>query len=201
MTFRFHYNDIVSRANRQLGFIFKIADEFRDPLCFRSLYCSLVRSILESCAIVWCPFQAIWIARIEAVQRKFVRYALRFLSWRDPTNLPPYEERCRLLNIEPLEVRRKAAQALFAGKLLRGEIDCPALLLQLNLYAPERPLRQRVFLHLEPQNNNYALHEPIREISQRFNERFNMFDFNLSADVFRHRLLDSFRTSGRNQVI
>ena len=88
LTYRIHYNDIIAKANRQLGFIFKIANEFRDPLCLRSLYCSLVRSILESSAVVWSPSHANWIARIEAVQRKFVRYSLRFLPWHDPLNLP-----------------------------------------------------------------------------------------------------------------
>ena len=100
-------------------------------------------------------------ARIEAVQRKFVKYALRFLRWQDPIKVPPYEERCRLLSIEPLQFRRMVAQATFAGKLLKGDIDCTALLTQLNVYAPERPLRQREFLFLVPRSRNYALHEPI----------------------------------------
>ena len=112
LTFRIHYNDIIAKANRQLGFIFKIADEFRDPLCLRSLYCSLVRSILESNAVIWCPSHANWIMRIEAIQRKFVRYSLRSL------NLPPYADRCRFLSIEPLATRRIVAQATFTGKLL-----------------------------------------------------------------------------------
>ncbi|XP_065088012.1 switch-associated protein 70-like [Ochlerotatus camptorhynchus] len=103
LTFRLHYNDIISRANRQLGFIFKIANVFRDPLCLRSLYCALIRSILESNAVVWCPYQLTWIARIEAIQRKFVRYALRDLPWRDPLNLPQCEDRCRLLGIVTLD--------------------------------------------------------------------------------------------------
>ena len=198
LTFKLHYDSIVSSANRQLGFIFKVADEFRDPLCLRSLYCSLVRSTLESNAVVWCPFYANWIARIEAVQRKFVRYALRFLRWQDPTNLPPYEERCRLLSLEPLQFRRVVAQATFAAKLLNADIDCPSLLTQLNVYAPERLLRQRGFLLLDSWSRNYALHEPIRALSQRFNEHFELFDFNLSSDLFRLRLLNIFRTVGRN---
>ena len=80
LTFRVHYDDVIAKANRQLGFIFKIANEFRDPLCLKSLNCSLVRSILETSVVVSSPYHANWIARIEAVQRKFVRYALRFLQ-------------------------------------------------------------------------------------------------------------------------
>ena len=106
LSFKLHYNEMIAEANRQLGFMFKIANEFRDPFCLRSLYFSLVRSILEFCSVVWCPFHNSWIARIESVQRKFVRYALRFLPWRNSSNLPAYTDRCRLLGMQTLEQRR-----------------------------------------------------------------------------------------------
>ena len=134
-----------------------------------------------------------WVARIEAVQRKFVRYSLRFLPWGDPLNLSPYEDRCRLLSIEPLELRRITAQASFIGKLLTGDIDCSALLAQLGLYVPERQLRQRQFLYLEPRNRDYGLNEPVRLASMRFNENFEYFDYNVTNYVFRNRLLDRFQ--------
>lgn len=193
LTFRIHYDNIIRKAERQLGFIFKIANEFRDPFCLKSLYCSLVRSLLETNAVAWCPFHAYWIARFEAVQRRFIRYALRFLPWRDPTNLPPYVDRCRLLAIEPLEHRRAVAQAVFAAKILTGAIDCPALLAEFNFYAPERSLRQRNFLYLEPRHRLYGLREPIRSSCERFNEFFSLYDFNVSYSTFRQRLLDIVR--------
>ena len=145
--------------------------------------------------MVWCPYHANWIARIEAVQRKFVRYALRFLHWNDPLNLPPYEERCRLLNLEPLEHRRAVSQAVFAAKLLTGDIDCPSILAELSFYAPERRLRQRDFLFLEQRNREYGLNEPIRSLCQRFNEFFELFDFNTTTHTFRRQLIDLFRNA------
>ena len=105
-------------------------------------------------------------------------------------NLSPYEHRCRLLSIEPLEIRRIVAQATFAGKLSTGDIDCPALLALMYLYAPERHLRQRSCLYLEPRNRNYAVNELIRTMGMRFNEHFELFDFNVSNSVFRDRLFD-----------
>ena len=195
LSFRSHYDCIISKANRQLGFLFKIADEFRNPLCLKSLYCCLVRSILETNSIIWCPFHANWSQRIEKVQKKFVRYALRHLPWRDSQNLPSYEDRCRLLSMQPLQLRREVAQAVFVAKILTAEIDCPSLLAQLNIYAPERPLRQRNFMYLEPRNRLFGSHEPIRAICQRFNEVYEFFDFNTPTSAFRHRLLDVFRTN------
>lgn len=190
LTFRLHYNDIISKANRQLGFIFKISSEFKDPLCLRSLYCALVRSILESNSVVWCPYQTTWTARIEAIQRKFVRYALRHLPWRDPLNLPRYEDRCRLLGLQTLDQRRNTAQVVFVAKILTGEIDSLEILGQLNLYAPERLLRQRNFLLLEPRNTVYGLHDPVRFMSAKFNDVYLLFDFNCTIATFKRRLAE-----------
>lgn len=184
---------MISKANRQLGFMFKISREFKDPLCLRSVYCSLVRSILESNAVVWCPYQSTWTARIESVQRKFVRYALRNLPWHDPLNLPPYEDRCRLLGLQTLEKRRSIAQAVFIAKILTGETDAPNLLGQMNIYAPERLLRQRNILLLEPRNTLYGLHDSIRFMSARFNEVSRLFDFCSNAAAFKRRLTESNR--------
>ncbi|XP_062701856.1 uncharacterized protein LOC134285311 [Aedes albopictus] len=39
----------------------KIAKGFQDPHCLRSLYCALVRSILEFAVVVWCPYQSTFI--------------------------------------------------------------------------------------------------------------------------------------------
>lgn len=125
---------------------------------------------------------------MESVQRRFLRYALRHLPWRDPLNLPAYEDRCRLLGIETLEQRRRRAQAVFAAKLIVGDIDSPELLRQLNIYAPERVIRQRNFLQLVPRNRLYGMNEPLRASADALNEAFTAFDFNLPLISFIRRL-------------
>ena len=72
-----------------------------------------------------------------------------------------------------------------------GEIDSPAILADLNLYAPERVMRQRALLQLAARNSGYGLHEPIRAMFDIFNQCFNLFDFNLSASSFNRRLRTS----------
>lgn len=193
LTFRIHYEDIISKANRQMGFIFKICNEFKDPLCLRSLYCALVRSLLESNAVVWCPYRSTWIERIERIQRKFIRRALRSLPWRDPVNLPPYENRCRLLGLDTLANRRFVQQAVFVAKVFLGEIDSPEILSCLSMYAPERTLRQRGFLMTEPSNTVYGQHDPISAVSTAFVEVYENFDFNMSAATFQRRLQQRFQ--------
>ena len=191
MLFRAQYSDVVRRGNRQLGFVCKIAKEFRDPYCLRALYYSLVRPMLETNTVVWCPYHAVWIRRLEAVQRKFVTYALRLLPWRENQNMTAYTDRCQLLGIQTLESRRRSSQAIFVAKVLTGRTDAPNILSQLNVYAPERRIRQREFLNLETRNTDYGYHEPIRFMSSVFNECFYLFDFNVSIETFRVRLRTS----------
>lgn len=72
--------------------------------------------------------------------------------------------------------------------MLVGEIDSPGILTDLQLYAPERPLRTRNFLHLPARVANYGLHDPVRYMSAGFNEYYVVFDFNCSILRFRNRI-------------
>lgn len=195
LSFRIHFEDIICRANRQLGFIFKICGEFTDPLCLRSLYCALVRSLLESNVVVWCPYQLTWINRIETIQRRFVRRALRNLPWRDSMNLPPYADRCRLLGIDTLVNRRFIQQAAFVAKVLTGELDSPEILSRLNIYAPQRILRQRDFLTITSSNTVYGQNDPISAMSTVFNEVYVYFDFNVPVQCCMSRRLQQLNRS------
>ena len=176
MTFRQHYSMIISKANRQLGFVLRTGKEFVDPGTLRTLYCSLVRPILESACVVWQPYYDAWIQRIECIQKQFVRRICRTLPWRNPDNLPPYEELCLLLGLKTLEQRRKDMLFRMAQKILVGTYDCPTILAMFNLYCPIRPQRHHRLLLLNTHRTNYGLHEPIRRLALEFNRRDH--DFN-----------------------
>lgn len=188
VTFKEHYEEIVKKARRQLGFVSKITKEFRDPYTLKSLYVSLVRPILETASVVWDPYQTTVIDRLEAIQRKFIRYALRFLPWNDPLNLPPYVDRCQLLNLETLEYRRKTAKAVFVAKILAGEYDAPNLLAALDINVPAYTLRSSNFFRLPRRLHDYDLNEPIRSMMNVFNQMYPNYDFNISVDVFRNSI-------------
>ncbi|XP_058828267.1 uncharacterized protein LOC131688131 [Topomyia yanbarensis] len=161
LTFRDHVSYVTSKASRTLGFIFRTAKNFRNVHCLKSLYCSLVRSILEYASVVWAPFYQNSISRIESVQRKFLRFALRHLPWNDPINLPAYEDRCKLIGLDLLSCRRNVAKALFVSDIIQGNIDCSALLQQLNFNIHRRVLRSHTFFRLPVARTNYGHNEPI----------------------------------------
>ena len=188
LSFRHHYSSIIARANRNLGFIRRASSGFRDPYCLRSLFYALVRSVLESASIVWSPYVDCWISRIEAIQSKFIKFALRLLPWNNPTSLPPYQERCRLLGMETLQQRRHSARAIFVAKLLLGCIDSPQLLGQINLNVPALSLRSREFLRISFRRTDYGKNEPIQAMCKEFNEVYHVFKFTRSVVDFKNRL-------------
>jgi hypothetical protein len=63
-----------------------------------------VRPKLEYASCVWRPFYGAHIDRLELVQKKLVRYALRGLGWTDMFDLLPYVDRCALIRLEPGDV-------------------------------------------------------------------------------------------------
>ena len=51
-----HIDMITAKANRILGLIKRTCKDLKDETTLKTLYCSLVRSNLEYCSAVWCPF-------------------------------------------------------------------------------------------------------------------------------------------------
>ena len=177
LTFRQHFSMIISKANRQLGLIFRIGNEFVDYGTLRTLYCSLVRSILETACAIWNPHYEFWIQRIERVQKTFIKRICRTLPWRDPDHLPPYESLCLLVGITPLEQRRKEIFTKMTHKILTGRYNCPTILALLQLHCPLRPRRDQRLLHTNAHRTNYGLNEPIRQMALLFNRYFENFNF------------------------
>lgn len=196
LSFRQHITYIVDKACRTLGFIFRIAKNFSDIYCLKSLYCSLVRSILEYCSAVWNPNYNNGAERIESVQRRFLRFALRRLPWNDPFRLPCYEHRCQLINLELLRTRRDTSRALIVADILQGKTDCEALLRQINLFVQPRPLRNNIMLMLPLHRTNYGVHGVISGLQRVFNKVASVFDFHIPRDALRRRFSSIF--AGRN---
>ena len=132
-----------------------------------------------------------WSIRIEAVQSRFVRYALRFLPWSYPDELPAYKHRCLLLGMETLSERRITARAVFVKKLIDGEIDCPSLLQQVNINVRPRNLRGMEFLRIDFRRTNYGQQEPLRAMFKVFNCFYELYDFRMSTKVFKTRIRNS----------
>lgn len=192
LTYSHHISFVVDKASRTLGFVFRVAKNFTDIYCLKTLYCSLVRSTLEYGSAVWSPNYNNGTERIESVQRRFIRYALRRLPWRDPLRLPSYERRCQLIDLQPLRVRRDVCRALTVADTLQGRIDCDSILRQVNINVQPRLLRNSSMLRLPLRRNNYGIRSALLGLQRIFNRVASVFDFHLTRNVIKRRFTDFF---------
>lgn len=191
LSFGLHIQRVVAKANSMLGFVIRHSRDFTDPYTLKSLFVAHVRPHLEYGVAIWSPFYDVHSARIESVQKRFLKYALRLLPSSNHIAfvLPPYKSRCSLIALETLSERRNTISALFARDLLMGRIDCPELLGLFNLNAPERPIRMRdKLLHLPTSRTNYGHNEAVKNTARRLNDVAHHFDFVSTRATFRRRI-------------
>jgi hypothetical protein len=132
-----------------VGFVKRLSCKFRDPYTLQALYVSLVRPKLEYAICVWRPFYGAHIDRIERVQKKFVRHALRGLRWTDMFDLRPYVDRCALIRLETLAERRANACVMFIFEILSGRVNSSNLLSLISINAPWYHTRTSDFLRVD----------------------------------------------------
>lgn len=72
LTFNKHIDAKIAKAFSMLGFLKRICYDFTSLIALNTVYCSLVRSQLESASVVWSPIGVNQITRIESTQKKFV---------------------------------------------------------------------------------------------------------------------------------
>lgn len=160
LTFTAHVQDIVSRANRALGFVLRNSSNFSSEMTFKLLFNVYVRSILEYCSIVWGPLYNVHNIAIEKVQKRF----LRFLNYR---RTGTYDRTVRTVSLlstfgmQTLAVRREAAAIIFIYKLMHGLTDSSGLLAELQFRVPSRSSRQTELFYLPLCRSNSATNAPL----------------------------------------
>jgi hypothetical protein len=188
ITFLEYVDVMVAKTFAILGFIRRLLLEFRDPYTLKSLYTSLVRPKLKYASCVRNPFYDVCVCRLERVQRRFIRYALRGLGWTDIHDLQPYENRCALLHFDTFTKRRSIACVMFIFDFLSGRVNSPNLLSVLDLNTPRYPTSGTEFLRLDFHRMNYGIHESKSSAMRQFNADIGLFDFGLTRDQFLNRL-------------
>ena len=75
LTWNSHVNCVLAKANRMLGLIKRKCKGLNDLKTLRTLDCSLVRSNLEYCSVVWSVYSRNNIVKLHGVQRwAFLRF-------------------------------------------------------------------------------------------------------------------------------
>ena len=160
-------------------------------MCYKAIYCSIIRPVLEYASVVWKPSTQRLSDRLESI-RKLSRYAVSLLPWEPGSQHPPYEDLLMLLGLPQLKDRRQIAHQLFVSGLLTGNIDSPILLQQLDIYAPTEPLRPRPLFAIPRRRTNYGSGDPLttmNKVVKGFNKVYTPLDFNISVQSFKGRLI------------
>lgn len=161
INFNVHIDKIVIKASQMLGFIKRWSKEFNSSLVSRHLYMTFVRPILEYACQVWTPFYQNHIDRIEAVQKRFVRFTLSNLPWHNPLILPPYESRLNLVNLDSLYRRREVADLVFLHGLINLTIISPVLFDKIQFTNNVYTFRNNRIFDIPSRSTNYGMHEGI----------------------------------------
>jgi exonuclease III len=186
LSFRAHYQYIVTRANQLLGFIFRSTKCFRNPRTTLYLFNSLVRSILEYGSTIWSPHYKVHTDEIERVQKK----CLRMLCYRihpGRSAITNYETRLSKFNVHKLETRREYFDFIYLYKIIHAIIDVPDLISQINFnfrYSARRSNQTGLFA-LQVYKNNTSFYNPLVRMARQYNE---LSKKNLDFDVFQPKL-------------
>ncbi|XP_054287986.1 uncharacterized protein LOC129003715 [Macrosteles quadrilineatus] len=163
MGFSGHIDHISNKANKMLGFIARFSRGIDNPSALRSLYCSLVRQLVEYASPVWSPYTVGNRTRLEALQRRFLRLVgvqLGF-AYLDV----PVEELSSNLNLSPLALRRDVADVILLWKIVNGHMNCPDLLAEIDLRVPTNT-RSRDLLGRRYHSTNFDFNSPFARFTR-----------------------------------
>jgi len=122
-------------AFKVLGFVKRVSGEVKLTSSLKSIYCALVRPIVDYGFVVYDPQTADVCLQLKRVQRKFLCSMKHTFSPHDYTPLP------RLINLSSLADRRQSHTLAFLNKLLSDAVDSPSLLALINFKVPVKCTR------------------------------------------------------------
>ncbi|CAK1542605.1 unnamed protein product [Leptosia nina] len=121
-TFRDHIVSVCKKAYKRLGFVLRRASAFTSTRAITVLYNALVRSQLESNAVLWAPHEVKYSSMLERIQNKFTRhlYQRHYGVYPYYPLMYPTLFVLGMVGYAKLEARRHLALATYVFKVLRG---------------------------------------------------------------------------------
>lgn len=123
LSFGHHIEQITVKCRQLIGCIKRYSNGNFTKDTQRVLYIAYVRSRLEFASVIWNPYVNIYVDDIESIQKQFVIYLLESRRNASSFRLSPYEDRCKLVGLQSLEIRRKVADAVLAFDIYSRNIN------------------------------------------------------------------------------
>lgn len=159
----------------------------------RILYTAYVRSRLEFASTIWNPASSVYIDDIESIQKQFVIYLLESRKNATSYRLAPYEDRCKQVKLQSLEMRRKVADSVLAYDIFKNNVTDD--LISSKFVTPDHiecDLRDSsVKLLKEPRyRTKYLNDQPIARLIRIVNEYKNIVRDCDSRSLFKNKIME-----------
>lgn len=182
LTFKSHYDYIIRKAFKNLGFINRVTKPFNSTDTLKILYFSFVRSILDFGCNVWSPYYQDDINNIEKVQKKFIN----ILNYRNNVSNLSYDDSLKRYKMLSLQNRRTQFDISLLHKIINSLIDCPTLLSKINFITKARlPVRssRRLDILVPPRlRKNYTCNNFFYRCLVNYNKNY------ADVDIFSNSL-------------
>lgn len=189
-TFGHHIEQITIKCRQLVGCIKRYSNGNFTKDTQRILYLAYVRSRLEFASIIWNPYLDIYIEDIESIQKQFVIYLLESRRNAFSFRLSPYNERCKLVDLENLELRRKTADAVFAFDIYSGNINDVNITSKFVHINNDYSLRNTTVSLLEEPCHflEYLINQPIVRLIKSINNYKPIVRICTSREAFKFRI-------------
>lgn len=181
LSFSDHIGNMISKAYKMYGFIYRNCKDFTDVNCLTLLFNSFVRSRLEYGSLIWCPTYVTYINNIERVQRRFLKYLMYTTDGIYPARGYNYDDMLTRFNYVSLRSRRNISNIKFLYNLLTNKIDCTFLLNKISFNVPRLSSRHLYVFHLPTSRTNIMLRSPIYLMCSSFNAICSTCDINYDS--------------------
>lgn len=188
LLFNDHLVHIINKSFRNLGFIFRNMKQFKSMKTLILLYNSFVRSKLDYCSIIWCPYYVKYIQAIENVQKKFIKYSNYILFGFYGSN-DDYLNNLEQYNMTTLYNRRKYFSIIYLYKLMNNLTVDILLLSKVNISVPCLKTRSYKTFHYDTPRTNYQGRSPLTIMYTNYNSMQDACDiFGDSLNCFSNKL-------------
>ncbi|CAI6365447.1 unnamed protein product [Macrosiphum euphorbiae] len=161
---------MTTKAFRVLEFIRRHSSNFSSTNCLLALYYALVRSVIEYGSVVWSPYTAVDICRIDRVRNSFMRFAGHRLNI--PHSPHDYGPISQALRLDSLSVRRDNFGITFIQGLIEGRVDAPRLLGELSFRIPSNTRLQSNF-YILTNKSNFSRNSPLLRMMHNANNNID----------------------------
>ena len=184
LDFKIHINNIINKGNKTLGFVLRQCSDFNNLRTFVTLYCSLVRSILEYCTVIWCPYRETNALRLEKIQKRFIRFLCFKLNIHYKAS--NYTDLLLYLGLPSLHTRRNYFDICFLFKILNNLCNCPNILSMIHLHVPSRDVRDPILFSVPHHRTDYGKNTVLPRLCNLANKhRHDIEFFNVSCKRFK----------------